>query len=58
MPPEPEIEIERPVSDDSLSTDLPEAEYSLEQLLAGVRPDNLHDEVQTGEAVGEEIGLI
>ena len=30
-------------------------EYSLEELLAGVRKDNLHEEVDTGEAVGREV---
>ena len=29
-------------------------EYRLEDLLAGVRKDNLHEEVDTGEAVGRE----
>jgi antitoxin MazE len=29
-------------------------EYSLEELLAGVRKDNLHEEVDTGEALGRE----
>ncbi|MDA1312470.1 MAG: AbrB/MazE/SpoVT family DNA-binding domain-containing protein [Acidobacteria bacterium] len=28
--------------------------YSLEKLLAGVSTDNLHEEVDTGEAVGRE----
>jgi antitoxin MazE len=30
------------------------AKYSLEELLAGIRKDNLHEEVDTGEAVGRE----
>lgn len=30
-------------------------EYRLEELLAGVSKDNLHEEVDTGEAVGREI---
>ena len=55
MTQEPKIEIEKPVSDDRLGADLPQEEYSLEQLLAGVSPDNLHVETETGEAVGEEI---
>ena len=29
-------------------------EYSLEELLAGVSRDNLHEEVDTGETVGRE----
>ena len=31
-----------------------EPEFTLEQLLAGIRPDNLHGEVDTGPAVGRE----
>jgi antitoxin MazE len=30
------------------------SEYRLEDLLAGVRKDNLHEEVDTGDAVGRE----
>lgn len=29
-------------------------EYPLEQLLAGVTPDNLHQEVEVGEPIGKE----
>ncbi|MDQ2730378.1 MAG: AbrB/MazE/SpoVT family DNA-binding domain-containing protein [Armatimonadota bacterium] len=29
--------------------------FSLEQLLEGVTPDNLHQEVDTGEPVGQEV---
>jgi len=29
--------------------------YSLEELLAGVRRSNLHDEVSTGDTVGREV---
>ncbi len=29
-------------------------QYSLEQLLAGISPDNIHDEVDTGPRVGRE----
>jgi antitoxin MazE len=29
-------------------------EYSLDELLAGVRKDNLHEEVDTGVAIGRE----
>jgi antitoxin MazE len=32
-----------------------EPKYTLEQLLAGVTEDNLHREVDTGEAVGNEV---
>lgn len=32
-----------------------QAEVTLEQLLEGVSPDNLHGEVETGDAVGTEI---
>ena len=31
------------------------AELTLQQLLEGVTPDNLHDEIETGEVVGQEI---
>ena len=30
--------------------------YTLSELLAGVTPENLHGEVETGFAVGNEIG--
>ena len=29
--------------------------YSLDELLAQITPANLHDEIQTGEAIGKEI---
>ncbi|MEO0826182.1 MAG: AbrB/MazE/SpoVT family DNA-binding domain-containing protein [Cyanobacteria bacterium J06635_15] len=29
--------------------------YSLDELLAGITPDNLHNEIDTGEAVGQEV---
>ncbi len=29
--------------------------YTLEELLAGMTPKNMHDEVDTGQAVGKEI---
>ncbi len=32
-----------------------QAEATLEQLLESVSPDNLHGEMETGEAVGKEI---
>ncbi len=32
-----------------------EPEYSLDALLAGITPDNLHDEVDFGEPVGKEV---
>ena len=31
------------------------AELTLDQLLEGVTPDNLHHEIETGEAVGHEV---
>ncbi|MEO1095216.1 MAG: hypothetical protein AAFX01_10000 [Cyanobacteria bacterium J06638_28] len=31
-------------------------QYSLEDLLAGITPDNCHAEVDAGTAVGQEIG--
>ena len=34
---------------------LEEQEYSLEQLLAGITDENIHAEVDTGNAVGKEI---
>ena len=34
---------------------LDEKEYSLEQLLAGVTEENLHSEIDTGDAIGKEI---
>lgn len=30
--------------------------YTLDELLAGMTEDNLHDEVRTGAAVGNELG--
>lgn len=33
---------------------LKEGQYSLESLLEGVTPDNLHDEVDAGKPVGKE----
>lgn len=30
-------------------------EYDLDKLLADVTPDNLHNEIDTGEAVGNEV---
>jgi len=30
--------------------------YTLSELLAGITPENIHDEVDTGFAVGNEIG--
>ncbi|MFQ5709329.1 MAG: AbrB/MazE/SpoVT family DNA-binding domain-containing protein [bacterium] len=32
-----------------------EYEYSLEELLAGVTKENLHAEVDTGDAIGQEV---
>jgi antitoxin MazE len=32
-----------------------ESAFTLEKLLAGIRPDNLHGEVDTGPAVGREV---
>jgi antitoxin MazE len=32
-----------------------ETEYTLEELLKGVRKDNLHSETDTGDAVGREV---
>jgi len=36
-------------------TPIGEKEYSLDDLLAGVSEDNLHDEIDTGAPVGKEI---
>ncbi len=36
-------------------TPIGEKEYSLDDLLAGVSEDNLHDEINTGAPVGKEI---
>ena len=35
-------------------TPLPEPRYTLDDLLAGITPENLHSETQTGPAVGDE----
>lgn len=35
-------------------TPLPEPPFSLENLLAGITEENLHQEVETGSAVGNE----
>jgi antitoxin MazE len=32
-----------------------EAEFTLDELLAGVTPENMHSEIDTGEAVGNEV---
>jgi antitoxin MazE len=32
-----------------------EPEITLEELLAGITPENLHDEIRTGTAVGNEV---
>lgn len=32
-----------------------EAGFTLDELLAGVTPENLHGEIDTGEAVGNEV---
>jgi antitoxin MazE len=31
------------------------ARYKLSNLISGIRDDNLHDEISTGEAVGREV---
>ena len=36
-------------------TPVPMPNWSLDDLLAGITPDNLHGEVDTGSAVGNEI---
>ncbi len=36
-------------------TPIPEKEYSLKELLAGVSEDNLHGEFDTGTPVGKEL---
>jgi len=36
-------------------TPLQETEYTLEELLSGVTPENIHREISTGEAKGKEI---
>ena len=32
-----------------------EEEFTLDELLAGVTPENMHGEIDTGEAVGNEV---
>ncbi len=32
-----------------------EVEFTLDELLAGVTPENMHGEIDTGEAVGNEV---
>ena len=36
-------------------TPVPGPDWTLEELLAGINKDNLHHEVETGSAVGNEI---
>lgn len=36
-------------------TPLPPPQYTLESLLAGVTDENLHAEIETGQAVGQEV---
>ena len=38
-----------------IATPMAEHKYSLAELLAGVTPENLHGEVDTGNAVGREV---
>ena len=47
--------VEMTVSDGKLIICLKKKEYSLDELLAGVTPDNLHTEVDTGSSVGSEV---
>jgi antitoxin MazE len=42
------------VSDGRLVVKPKRKKYSLEELLAGITPENLHKETQTGESVGNE----
>lgn len=48
-------ELGRPISESKGASAL---KYSLDELLDGITPDNLHDEIDTGEAVGQEIGEV
>jgi antitoxin MazE len=50
-----ETSIELSISDGKLIiTPLPEPGYTLEQLISGINDDNLHHEIETGQAVGNE----
>lgn len=50
-----ETSIELSISDGKLIiTPLPEPVYTLEQLISGINDDNLHHEIETGQAVGNE----
>lgn len=49
------VGIEMTVSDGKLIICLEKKEYSLDQLLAEVTPNNLHTEVDTGSSVGSEV---
>ena len=43
------------VSEGKLIIYLEQKEYSLDELLAGVTPTNLHTEVNTGNSIGREV---
>ena len=51
-----DTEVEIQIVDDQLMIKpLPEPELTLENLLAQITAENLHDEVETGTAVGGEV---
>ena len=51
-----DTEVEIQIVDDQLMIKpLPEPELTLEDLLAQITDENLHDEVETGTAVGGEV---
>ena len=43
-----------PPNDEAMSDKEASSSYTLESLLAGVTPENLHKELETGQAVGNE----
>jgi len=45
----------RPFAEKSSGVIATEASYTLDRLLAGISPTNLHDETDWGPAVGNEI---
>ncbi|MEI6045377.1 MAG: AbrB/MazE/SpoVT family DNA-binding domain-containing protein [Chloroflexota bacterium] len=50
-----ETQIQETIVDGKLIIEaVPKTNYTLEQLLEGINPDNLHNVVDTGSAVGNE----
>jgi antitoxin MazE len=50
------VEVEIAIDDDKLTiAPKREREYSLAELVAGITPENLHAQIDTGSPVGEEV---